>query len=59
MLFIFQWIFYGIEYLVKIIKYRNHDTAYRNLSFEREAYANELIEDYLKSRKRFEWVKHL
>jgi hypothetical protein len=33
--------FYGTylkEYAVNLIKYRSHDKAYRNISFEREAY---------------------
>ena len=29
---------YGIEYLIGRIKGMNHDQAYRNISFEKEAY---------------------
>ena len=38
-LFFYSW--YIIEYLIKLFKYKNN--AYRNLSFEREAYSNDKI----------------
>ena len=41
---------YGIEFLIRLIQYKNRHKAYRNISFEREAYANEKDLDYLKSR---------
>ena len=41
---------YVFEFLIRLIKYRNWDLAYRNISFEREAYRNEKDLDYLKSR---------
>ncbi len=59
MLFVLQWLWYGIEYLVKRVKYKSHDAAYKNLSFEREAYDNDDSLEYLKSRKRFAWIKYL
>ena len=59
MLFVFQWVWYGIEYIIKLAKYRNHDAAYRNLSFEREAYDNEENVYYLKTRKRWAWAMYL
>jgi len=34
-------VWYLIEYLVRLVLLRNHNAAYRNISFEREAYANE------------------
>lgn len=39
------------NYIVNLFRYRNHYEAYRNISFEREAYANEHDLDYLKKRK--------
>ncbi len=50
MLLIPFFLWYGIEYLILRLKY-NHDRAYRNIVFEREAYAMEYNLDYLKSRK--------
>lgn len=53
------YIIYFIEYLIKYIKYKDGKRAYRNLSFEREAYTHDDNLDYLKSRKLFSWVKYL
>ncbi|MVX37239.1 hypothetical protein [Myroides sp. LoEW2-1] len=33
-------IWYLLEYLFLLLKFRNHDKAYRNISFEKEAYTN-------------------
>ena len=43
-------IIYVFEFLIRLIQYRKWNLAYRNISFEREAYANEKDLDYLKSR---------
>ena len=43
-------IIYVAEWLWYLIKYRNHDKAYRSISFEREAYANEKNLNYLRDR---------
>lgn len=52
-------ILYLINYLVNLIKYRNHDTAYRNIIFEREAYGNDANCSYLKNRKFASWIRYL
>ena len=52
MLFVFFYIFYIIEWLVRLPMRGN---AYRNISFEREAYANQRNLDYLKSRPLYAW----
>jgi hypothetical protein len=52
-------IWYFTEYLVRLIQYKNADLAYRNISFEREAYANELNFDYLKNRPFLRFLNHL
>ena len=58
LLFIFFFIIYLIEYGINLIKYKDTDLAYRNISFEREAYEHEGDYDYLKSRKLFSmWRK--
>ncbi|MCB0508249.1 MAG: hypothetical protein R2739_01105 [Chitinophagales bacterium] len=51
-------IFYYLEYLYRLLQYKNADKAYRNISFEREAYANESNYDYLKTRKWFSFIKY-
>ncbi len=40
------------------LKYRNFQMAYRNIIFEREAYANENALDYLKSRSFWRFIKY-
>ena len=50
-------LWYGIEWVMKFIKYRNRITAYKNVSFEREAYANEHLIVY--DRKHYAWIKYL
>lgn len=59
LLFIFFYIWYGIEWVFKLIVYRNSFLAYKNISFEREAYANGLNPEYLKGRKRFAFVGYI
>lgn len=55
---LFFW-WYGIEYLYRLCQYRNTKKAYRNISTEREAYANEKDLIYLTNRRRFAWTKYL
>nr|WP_256928804.1 MULTISPECIES: hypothetical protein [Winogradskyella] len=43
-------IIYVFEFLIRLIQYRKWNLAYRNISFEREAYGNEKDLNYLKSR---------
>jgi hypothetical protein len=50
---------YGVDYLVKLIRYRDKDVAYRNVVFEREAYQNENDLEYLKSRSFWRFLKYL
>lgn len=50
---------YFLEYLFRLIQYRNKNTAYRNISFEREAYANERNLDYLKTRSFWKFKNYI
>ncbi len=59
MLWFFFFLWYGIEYLIRLIQHRNSLTAYFNISFEKEAYANEIDPDYLKTRKFWSFTKYL
>jgi hypothetical protein len=60
MLLIFFYVWYVLEYAFRIIQYKFYiDEAYMNISFEREAYANERDKYYLKKRKFWNWVKYL
>lgn len=51
-------IWYLIEYLIRLLITRNHDRAYRNISFEREAYAHEADLDYISRRKLFRFLRY-
>jgi hypothetical protein len=62
LLWIFFYLLYVLEWLIRLVQYRNarqpdgtkdFHAAYRNISFEREAYNNERDFSYLKNRKRF------
>lgn len=59
LLYLGFWFWYLLEYLFRLIQYRNHWAAYKNISFEREAYENEKYEHYLAYRNRFEFLKYL
>ena len=60
MLVIFFLIWYGLEYVIRWICYGfNHNKAYENVSFEREAYNNQANMDYLRTRKHYAFLKLL
>ena len=52
-------VLYFLEFFLRLIQYRNVDLAYRNISFEREAYANEKDLDYLKNRFLWRFIKYI
>jgi hypothetical protein len=52
-------VLYFLEFFLRLIQYRNVDLAYRNISFEREAYANEKDLDYLKNRFLWRFIKFI
>ena len=59
MLIIPFYIWYGIEWLIKLFKYKDTHKAYRNISFERESYQNENNLEYLTNRKCYSWFKYI
>lgn len=59
LLFVPFYILYVIEWLVRLVQFRNRHDAYRNISFEREAYSNDDNLDYLPNRKLFAWRHYL
>lgn len=50
---------YVSEWLLRTVLYFDSYKAYQNISFEREAYQNELNMEYLSERKRFSFIKYL
>lgn len=68
MLWVFFYLFYIIEWIFRLVQYRKEKlpsgkkdwkAAYRNISFEREAYANEHNENYLKERKPYAFLNYI
>lgn len=59
MLYVFFFLWYFVEWLMRLCYYRNALAAYRNISFEREAYARMYITDYLQHRQCFAWKEFL
>jgi len=59
LLFLGQWVLYGVFWLIGLIKYRNGKKAYRQNPFEQEAYDNQRKTTYLEKRKRYSWLKYV
>ena len=59
MLFVVFYLWYLIEWAVRLCYYHDHIKAYRNISFEREAYENDKDADYIRHRRLFSWTKYL
>ena len=63
MAIIFFYLWYIIEWFIKLFKYGDETGgdggAYRNISFEREAYDNEKDMEYLSKRKHYSWWYYL
>lgn len=53
------YVWYLIEWILKLPMYFQGKDPYANISFEREAYSNQCDLDYLKTRKRFAWIKRI
>lgn len=56
LLYIPFYILYILEWFIKVFLY---DNAYRNISFEREAYTNQTNAMYLDKRKWYSWIKYI
>ena len=50
------YLFYLINYLYHLMRTFKHETAYRNIIFEREAYSKESQLNYLEKRKFFAFL---
>ena len=56
MLYVFFYIWYVTEWLIRLFMKGN---AYRNISFEREAYTNQSDESYIARRKKYSYIKYI
>ena len=59
LLWIVFFIWYVLEFLIRWAYYRDAYTAYKNISFEREAYHYENDLDYLQERRFFSFLKFI
>lgn len=59
MLIIPFFLWYVIEFFIRLIIYRDWNKAYKNISFEQEAYSNQEDSEYIKNRKYYNWIKYL
>jgi hypothetical protein len=59
LLIVFFYLWYGFEFLFRWIQFKNRHKAYRNISFEREAYHYEDEIGYLKKRSVYGFLKFL
>ena len=53
------YIWYVVEYLIRLLYYKNRKLAYRNISFEREAYANESNPGYNSTRRFWNFIGYI
>ena len=56
MLYVFFYLWYLVEWIIRLFKKGN---AYRNISFEKEAYDNDEDLAYLDTRKPYAWLDYL
>ena len=59
MLFVFFYLWYGVEWSIHLIRFKDAHLAYRRISFEREAYAHQADMRYLNKRKLFSFFDYI
>lgn len=59
MLILLFYVWYLAEWLIRLAIYHSKDEAYRNISFEQEAYNFQTDPLYLYRRKRYGWLKYV
>lgn len=53
------YLIYVVEWVIRIIMYKDSLKAYRNISFEREAYSNDSNLNYLQKRNPYSFISYL
>jgi len=56
LLVLFFYVVYLVEFGIGMIMYKNKYIAYKNISFEKEAYAHDHDLNYLKKRRLWAWM---
>ena len=60
MLWLPFYLWYVLEWIFRLFQYRfNQMKAYENISFEREAFANDKKPNYLQNRSFWSWINYL
>lgn len=57
--YVFFYLFYILEWIVRLFQYGFSTEAYYNISFERESYCNQQDLMYLSARKPFSFMRYL
>lgn len=52
------YIWYLVEWVINLIKFKDWNIAYRNISFEKEAYENQYDKSYISKRELFAFFKY-
>ena len=53
------YVWYVVEFLIRLLITRNWSAAYRSISFEREAYSNQQNPGYLEHRKFWDFLHYM
>ena len=59
MLYIFFYLWYGVEYLLIRAFHKKQNSAYHDVSFEEEAHLNDTNPEYLSKRKKYAWIQYV
>lgn len=59
MLYVFFYLWYAVEWLVRLVKLRDAHKAYRNISFEQESNSNKYNLQYLSERRHYACLDYL
>lgn len=59
MLYVFFYLWYAVEWLVRVVVNWGFIAAYTNIGFEREAKANEKDLSYIGRRRHFAWLRYM
>ena len=57
--YVLFYILYILDWIIKLLKYKNFNLAYRNIFFEKEAYTNMYDLKYLNYRHKFAFKNYL
>lgn len=59
MLYIFFYLWYGLEHIIIRLFHAKQNDAYHDVSLEEEAHNNDDNQDYIYLRKRYAWLKYI